>query len=202
MAFDPSSNEKITFGAVVTPPEDDTSSPRRESTLIAPSTPFYALPSAQPSLQSLPSKKEPTIAVYEADLEAGHPSNGISTPLTSHSALDLPHVMPTPSYATTAMDGYRPSFEGRAKECTVWPTKETLREKARVRKAERQQTRWCGSTKTKWDAMTKKQRLWIRLLVLLIIIAVAVGVGVGVSKAVNGGVYAGQGESHVIASPH
>lgn len=80
----------------------------------------------------------------------------------------------------------------------MWPTKETLREKAKAHRVQEQQRQWGGGLKTKWEGMTKKQRLWIRVLTLLLIVALAVGLGVGISKAVNGGVYAGKGQTKTI----
>lgn len=190
-----SSNEKVTFGAVVNTANHNASSD--ENALLTPTTqssPFYALSSAQPSLQSLPSKKEANIAIYETDLESGLQGNRNLTPFASHSALDLPAARPVASYATTQ----KHSIDGRPKECTMWPTKETLREKAKAQKAKEQNTKWGGSMKTKWDSMTKKQRLYIQILVILLIVALAVGLGIGISRAVGGGVWAGKGESHSI----
>ena len=183
----------------------DNNANRQENSLLTPNTPtspFYSLPSAQQSLQSLQHKKEPTIAVYETDLEAGTRGDRYLTPSASHSALDLPPARPVASNATTMMSGYKTSFDGRPKDCTVWPTKDTLREKAKAEKTKQQQTKWCGGMKIKWGAMTKKQRLWIRILVFLLIVALAVGLGVGISRAVHGGVYAGKGEQHSIPDPH
>lgn len=200
MASNAASNEKVTFGLVVSPVEETEGV--HDTSLHTPPTqhtPFYALPSAQPSLQSLPSKKEPNVAVYETDLEANHHlGSELATPMVSSSNLDLPAARPMLSQATTAMSGYRRSYDAQARDCTVWPTKETLREKAKAQKAKEQQRTWCGPMKTKWASLQKKQRLWIRILVFLVIVAFAVGLGVGITKAVHGGVWAGKGESHTI----
>ncbi|KAI9724521.1 MAG: hypothetical protein M1812_000589 [Candelaria pacifica] len=52
----------------------------------------------------------------------------------------------------------------------------------------------CTKTQRRWNPMrnlTKKQKLWVQLLVALVIIATAVGIGVGISRAVGGGVVKG-----------
>lgn len=200
MAFSSSPSEKVTFGAVIDP-SGNQHQIHDDSSMLTPtsmSSPFYDLPSAQPSIQSLPSNKEPEATVYEADLEAGGRQGVLNlTPLTSSSRLDLPPVQQTPSYATTVMSGFK-----KNKECTVWPTKETLREKAKAQKAMDHQRHCCGSIRTKWANLTHKQRVWTRVVVLLLIIALAVGLGVGISRAVDGGVYAGSGQTTAIPGTH
>jgi len=197
MASDSASNDKVTFGAVVDAPTPQSTAVVTDTTLCTPatpSTPFYSIASAQPSLQSLPSKKEPNVAVYETDLEAGRPCDATPTPLGSQSALDLPYALPV----ATNDSYYKRSFEGRTKECTIWPTKETLRDKAKAQKVKKQQKTWHGCLKTKWDDMSKKQRIWVRVLVLLVIVALAFGLGIGISRAVHAGIYAGKGETKPI----
>ncbi|KAI9777746.1 MAG: hypothetical protein M1835_005162 [Candelina submexicana] len=46
--------------------------------------------------------------------------------------------------------------------------------------------------------LTKKQKLWVQLLIALVIVATAVGIGVGISKAVGGGVVKGIDEQEAI----
>ena len=93
----------------------------------------------------------------------------------------------------TQMSGKSPkvSVDGRVKECTVWPSKTTLREKALLAKKH-------GPIKTRWNRLSKKQRLWIKILIAMLIIGAAVGIGVGITKAVGGGVFASQGNSKQI----
>ncbi|KAL1304600.1 hypothetical protein AAFC00_003569 [Neodothiora populina] len=185
-------SEKVTFGAVV---NSDNANREQHDKALTPSSqsPFYAHPAAQPSLQSLPDEKEVLVNVYDTDLEAGCQRTPELTPQPSHAALDLPTARPVASYASTAGTGFR-----KNPECTVWPTKETLRDKARQQKVKENEKKWGGSLRIKWDGMTKKQRMIVRGLVFLLIVALAVGLGVGISKAVHGGVYAGKGVSHSI----
>ncbi|KAI9704136.1 MAG: hypothetical protein M1836_006997 [Candelina mexicana] len=46
--------------------------------------------------------------------------------------------------------------------------------------------------------LTKKQKLWVQLLIALVIVATAVGIGVGISRAVGGGVVKGIDEQEAI----
>lgn len=48
--------------------------------------------------------------------------------------------------------------------------------------------------------LNSKQRLWAKIVIALLVVAAAVGLGVGISRAVGGGVWAGQGKSKEI--PH
>jgi hypothetical protein len=48
--------------------------------------------------------------------------------------------------------------------------------------------------------LTTKQRLWVKIIIALILVAAAVGLGVGISRAVGGGVWAGNGQNKEI--PH
>lgn len=188
MSTNASDHQEVTFGAVVNP--INTNAVGQGNTYLTPNTPsspFYTLPSAQPSLQSLSEKKEANIAVHETDLEAGRQNSRQLTPLTSYSGLDL-------SAARTGATNISTN------ECAMWPTKQMLKEQRKAQKMEKQEKRCCGPAKIKWDSMTKKQRLWIRIFIFLTIVALAVGLGVGISRAVNGGVYAGKGQSHAIPS--
>ncbi|KAI9818106.1 MAG: hypothetical protein M1827_000731 [Pycnora praestabilis] len=73
--------------------------------------------------------------------------------------------------------------EGPRKECTVWPGKQTLAQKARLAK----KSRGCSPLRN----LTKQQKLWAKILIALVIIGAAVGIGIGISRAVGGGVWKG-----------
>lgn len=84
------------------------------------------------------------------------------------------------------------SVDGRVKECTMWPSRQAVMDQRKTYK----RTRGCNLFKN----LTSKQRLWAKIIIALIVVAAAVGLGVGISRAVGGGVWAGQGRSKEI--PH
>ncbi|MCJ1448643.1 MAG: hypothetical protein MMC23_009160 [Stictis urceolatum] len=76
------------------------------------------------------------------------------------------------------------------KDCKVWPTKSTLVREKKVWKKQR----GCRP----WNTMTRKQKLWTKIIVLLLVIGLVVGVAVGISKAVGGTVYSDSNHSKPI----
>lgn len=84
------------------------------------------------------------------------------------------------------------SVDGRVKECTMWPTRQAVLDKRKSYKRKR----GCAFFRN----LNSKQRLWAKLVIGLLVIAAAVGLGVGISRAVGGGVWAGNGQSKEI--PH
>ncbi|KAF1914977.1 hypothetical protein BDU57DRAFT_309644 [Ampelomyces quisqualis] len=97
----------------------------------------------------------------------------------------------TPLSAATTHQPTR-SVDGRVKECTMWPSKQAVMDRRKTYK----RTRGCNLFKV----LTNKQRLWAKIVIALVVVAAAVGLGVGISRAVGGGVWAGQGKSKEI--PH
>jgi len=49
-----------------------------------------------------------------------------------------------------------------------------------------------------FSELTKKQKLWVKIFIALFVLAAAVGLGVGISRAVGGGVWAGNGHNKQI----
>jgi hypothetical protein len=92
------------------------------------------------------------------------------------------------STATTQQP--KSSVDGRVKECTMWPSRQAVLDKRKTTK----RTRGCKAFRN----LTSKQRLWAKIIIALIVVAAAVGLGVGISRAVGGGVWAGQGKSKEI----
>jgi hypothetical protein len=84
------------------------------------------------------------------------------------------------------------SVDGRVKECTMWPSRQAVLDKRKSY----QRKRGCAFFRN----MTSKQRMWAKIVIALIVVAAAVGLGVGISRAVGGGVWAGNGKSKEI--PH
>ncbi|KAH6612516.1 hypothetical protein C7974DRAFT_79725 [Boeremia exigua] len=136
---------------------------------------FYKHPDARRSLDnaSAPqSKVHLDINTFERDLEAG-------APLSAATTQQLPKV----------------SVDGRVrevKECTMWPSRQAVLEKRKDHKRKK----GCNL----FQGLTSKQRLWIKIIIALLVIGAAVGLGVGISRAVGGGVWAGDGKSKEI--PH
>jgi hypothetical protein len=137
-------------------------------------TPFYAAPSAEISRQTLPT-------AHDNDLEAARKEGYFITSNPIASDLNLPCEMATVSAVPT---GSRLSFDGRTKECTMWPTKQTLRNQDRAERAKRRAARACGcnSINAWWSSISKKQRLWFKILVAAFLVAIACGLGIGISK--------------------
>jgi hypothetical protein len=176
-------NEKpITFGAVIEDPakpqpvlrpqpSDDSSmsATLEKDTAFDSSNPysaFYKHPQARRSMDGATQSKT-HLDVFDRDLEAG------STP-------GLPLSTATTQQAKTSVDG-------RVKECTMWPSRQTITERRKVTK----RARGCKL----FGGLTSKQRLWAKIAIALFIVAAAVGLGVGISRAVGGGVWKGDRQS-------
>jgi hypothetical protein len=114
------------------------------------------------------SKTQLEVAVHEHHLEAGVP-------------LSLASTQQQP----------KQSFDGRIKECTMWPSRQAVLDKRKSY----QRKRGCAFFRN----MTSKQRLWAKIIIALLVVAAAVGLGVGISRAVGGGVWAGDGKSKDIS---
>ena len=67
------------------------------------------------------------------------------------------------------------------KECTVWPGKHQLMEK----RMKMEKSRGCNPMRT----LSKKQKLWMKVLIAMIIVGAAIGLGIGISKATGSGVF-------------
>ncbi|KAF2142163.1 uncharacterized protein K452DRAFT_227208 [Aplosporella prunicola CBS 121167] len=190
--------EKTTFGVTIIRADspDDESAPLA-GTVAAPPPALNTKPSVISEETSLKSPNyesaNPFSAFYQHPESRSHLE--VNRPLAPN-ANDLeagshnPTTFPTLSAATTATQP-KVSVDGRVKECTVWPTKQTLREKAKQEKYKDRSCRW-------WGDLSRKQKMWIKILIGLTIVALAVGLSVGISRAVGGGVWTGTGESHTI----
>lgn len=141
-------------------------------------SPFYTHPPA--SHEVIPSAtKKSHLNVYEKDLEAGN-----DAPLTPSS--DDEH----PFSKSLAID--------HSKECTMWPSKQTLKEKYQAEKQKRRQNKGIKAlnpVRERWTALSSRNKLISKIVFALFIIGVAVALGVGISTAVKGTYYAGSGSN-------
>jgi hypothetical protein len=136
---------------------------------------FYKHPDARRSLDNdalTPTKTHLDINTYERDLESGVPLSAATTQ----------------QLAKTSVDGR----VKEVKECTMWPSRQAVLDKRRQHK----RRKGCNLFK----GLTSKQRLWIKIIIAMLVVGAAVGLGVGISRAVGGGVWAGEGRSKEI--PH
>lgn len=65
--------------------------------------------------------------------------------------------------------------------CKVWPDRHQLVQQSIAKK----QSRGCYP----WSKLSKKQKMWVKILTALCIVGAAVGIGIGVSLYVHAGVY-------------
>ncbi|CBX97091.1 hypothetical protein IAQ61_007966 [Plenodomus lingam] len=86
------------------------------------------------------------------------------------------------------------SVDGRVKECSMWPSRQAVMDKRKSY----QRKRGCAFFRN----LTNKQRMWAKIVIALLVVAAAVGLGVGISRAVGGGVWAGNGKSKEIPGSH
>ncbi len=180
--------ELTTFGASIVKPEPALrAQPSSDSGISAqmadaakkewaadPSNPysaFYKHPEARRSMDAgdVHSKTHLDIHTTERDVEAGKPL----------------------SPATTQQQTPKVSVDGRLKECTMWPSRQAIMDQRKTAKRHR----GCAA----FHNLTRKQRLWVKIVIALLIVAAAVGLGVGISKAVGGGVWAGVGQNRPIS---
>lgn len=185
-------DEKTTFGVTITRPLTPESVPATNLPVLKsqPSTDSHlsaGAPLASPTYQTT----DPFSPFYQhpesrSHLEVDRNKNDIESGL-----LTVNNANGLPLSAVTTQSQPKVSMDGRVKECTVWPTKQTLQDRARASKAKR---RTCQC----WGRLTKKQKIITEVLIGLTVVALAVGLSVGISRAVGGGVWAGTGQSHTI----
>jgi hypothetical protein len=190
-------NEKqqpVTFGATIERP-------------LSLSQPQPALRSP-PSTESAMSSTSADLAKKEAAVDSSNPYSAFYKHPEARRSLDAAsapqskthldvHTMerdleagPPLSAATTQQP--KSSVDGRVKECTMWPSRQAVMDQRKTYK----RARGCNLFKN----LTSKQRLWAKIIIALIVVAAAVGLGVGISRAVGGGVWAGDGKNKEI--PH
>lgn len=121
-----------------------------------------------------------TIAVFEKDVESG-----TATPLT-----------PDESNPFSRSIGVETN-----KEDTMWPSKQTLKQKRKDERQLRREKRGITAfapVRKRWSRLTKKERLMVKIGIALFLVGVAIAIGVGISVAVKGTYYVGDGHSKTI----
>ncbi|KAH7072957.1 hypothetical protein BKA63DRAFT_54332 [Paraphoma chrysanthemicola] len=188
-------NEKqqpVTFGVTIERPESPV---KPQPALRSPPSTESTMSSTSAELAKKELAVDPTnpYSAFYKHPEARRSMDATSAPQSkTHLGVverDLEVGMPL-SAATTQQP--KSSVDGRVKECTMWPSRQAVMDQRKTYK----RTRGCNLFKN----LTSKQRLWAKIIIALLVVAAAVGLGVGISRAVGGGVWAGQGKSKEI--PH
>lgn len=185
MALD---SEKTTFGAVIV---------ERPSSPTAPVTPQPHSLRLQPSKETThdaPMTPYSTMSTHSTP--GNEPHNPFSAFYTHSQAPTETDLKPPPMYkhdveSNAYLAGSKSNIEA-TKDCTMWPSRVTLQQRAIQEKRAKSWNPMCR--------LTKKQKLIAQIVIALAIIGAAVGIGVGVSRAVHGGVWSGQGQSKPITN--
>ncbi|CZT18113.1 uncharacterized protein RCC_03953 [Ramularia collo-cygni] len=145
---------------------------------IPPHSPFYTHPPSSNEVVRMTKSAATSRTHLEKDLE-----NGPDTPL-SHT------------------DGFGPFSKNLAvqsqTECTMWPSKQTLKQQQQANKLGKRNKRACAPVLNTWSGFTKRQRLFIKIAIALFVLGAAVGLGVGISVAVKGAYFTGDGKSQQV----
>jgi len=195
-------HEPVTFGASI----ERSASPLTSSQ----QQPLRSSPSHESNMSAATATADADLAKKEWAADPSNPYSAFykhpealreTRPSLNHSAapskthlgvheVDLEGAVPL-SVASTQQQS-KMSVDGRVKECTMWPTRQAVLDKRKSYKRKR----GCAFFRN----LNSKQRLWAKIIIALLVVAAAVGLGVGISRAVGGGVWAGDGKSKEI--PH
>lgn len=72
-----------------------------------------------------------------------------------------------------------------SQDCTVWPGRAALKKKKKEMKRQEKRKGVCGCM----AGLSKRTKIWVKILILCVVVGVVTGVGIGISKAVGGGVW-------------
>jgi hypothetical protein len=188
--------EPVTFGATI---ESNTgSAPTPSSAPIPPSSNASTMTTATveaATKEMAVDSSNPYSAFYKHP-DARRSLDNVSAPLSkthleiTTSERDLEAGVPLSAATTQQLP--KVSVDGRVKECTMWPSRQAVLEQRKDHK----RNKGCNL----FQGLTSKQRLWAKIIIALLVVGAAVGLGVGISRAVGGGVWAGEGKSKEI--PH
>ena len=91
------------------------------------------------------------------------------------------------------------------KEDRMWPSKQTLLQRRQADQKRKRAKKTCGGCTgpvvERWQALSKRQRLAIQLIMAVLLLGAVVGIAVGITVSVNGTVYVGSDESRRIPEP-
>lgn len=188
---------QTTFGATIVPTLNTTQdrtylpAPTSESPALTPTvshdahytgekpipahSPFYTHP---PASNEVVNKK--SISVFEKDIESGP-----NTPFSKHDESN-------PFSKSLAVEN--------STECTMWPSKQTLRQQKQAQKSMKREKSACAPVAMQWSKLSKKQKLMSKIGLAVFLIGVAVALGVGISVAVKGAYYVSDGTSKTVGS--
>ncbi|KAF2134157.1 hypothetical protein P153DRAFT_106110 [Dothidotthia symphoricarpi CBS 119687] len=187
--------EPVTFGVTIEGPT---------TTLAAPPKPILRSP---PSNDSTMTSVTEEVAAKEALVNSTNPYSAFYKHPEARRSMDgaLPsktHLDVTtferdveagvPLSTASTQQQPKVSVDGRVKECSMWPSRQAVLDQRKTYK----RTRGCNLFRN----LTGKQRLYCKIFIALVVVAAAVGLGVGITRAVGGGVWAGDGKSKEI--PH
>ena len=138
----------------------------------SPFSPFYNPTPTRYSLDKAKSESKQNINII--------PSNSYDT--------DVEACL-TPQKTTGTYGGRMSLLKSKSRgdiECTVWPGQNALKQKKKDMRRERGKNLMCCG----WMAgLSKKKKIYAKILIALLVVGIAVGVGVGISRAVGGGVW-------------
>lgn len=142
-------------------------------------SPFYQHPPASHEAMPRTSQGKLDTVVLEKDVESGN-----VTPLSPNDDDDNPFSK-------------HHNVESN-KECTMWPSKHTLKQKQKAEKRSRRSKAAWGRLVNRWSALTPRRRMSIKIAVALFLVGVAVAIGVGISAAVKGTYYVSDDSSKTV----
>ncbi|EGP86154.1 unnamed protein product [Zymoseptoria tritici ST99CH_1A5] len=142
---------------------------------ILPHSPFYTHPPASNEVVN-----KHSLSVFEKDIESGN-----TTPLSRHDAAN-------PFSKSLAVEN--------STECTMWPSKQTLRQQKQAQKSRKREKSAFAPVATRWANLSKKQKMASKILLALFLIGAAVALGVGISVAVKGAYYVSDGSSKAVGN--
>lgn len=174
----------------------------------------------QPAAAHPTTPQKPTqVHVQELDLESGlaplsqvssnssaasspsHPAynNYLSSPMTAQTTRSVSSSNLLYSSSTEKFPGL--TIYTTQPDSAAWPTRQDLlQEKREISK--QKCNGLTGRLKRVHMGISKKQKMWMKIVIGLLIVGLAVGLGVGISRAVGGGVWGKKGENQAIAGGH
>ncbi|KAF2671398.1 hypothetical protein BT63DRAFT_215883 [Microthyrium microscopicum] len=133
----------------------------------------------------------PTVSNEHINAKAAHPlmEPKLATIVIRTSTPTRQQSSASTATSATAAPGVHDEklMDVRVQDCTMWPSQVEM--KARHKREKR------ARSKNPLMRLRKRNRVIVSVVIALAIVALAVGLGVGVSRAVHGGVWAGNGKT-------